>query len=272
MSPPAPKNGSSVTQDLNSEVARIYDADAAEVYDDFELSDDWVLPVNKFVSEMLRRSGAVRDVLDMTCGTGAQAIALAAAGFKVTASDLSAPMLHVAKRKIAAAGLKVELHQADMRDVSLGSFDAIVSMYNAIGHLSPEDFSKTCVNAAKNLRPGGVYIFDIFDRSRMHLLPKEEILDLSHNADGTKRARFTVTGFDDALGLLRVNQRTYSQADVEPIKVMQHEFTLRTYHRGDLVRIALDAGFRDLELLRTNEIIPGRLAEVMHLGVARVRR
>ena len=272
MSPRASNNGSSLTKDLDMEVARIYDADAAEVYDDFELSDGWVLPVNGFVSEALRRIGSVRDVLDMTCGTGAQAIALAAAGFKVTASDLSAPMLHVAKRKIASAGLKVDLHQADMRDVSLGSFDAIVSMYNAIGHLSPEDFSKTCINAASNLRPGGVYIFDIFDRGKMHLLPKEEILDLALGVRGTRRARFTVTRFDEALGLLRVDQRTYSQSDVEPIRVMRHEFTLQTYHRGDLVRIALDAGFIDLELLRTNEVVTGRLAEVMHLGVARVRR
>lgn len=84
----------------------------------------------ELVELMLQENGrAGLRVLDIGTGSGAIALSLArhGQGWQVTASDLSADALAVARHNAAALGLPVTLVQSDVFDQIEGAFDIIVS-------------------------------------------------------------------------------------------------------------------------------------------------
>lgn len=104
-----------------------------------------------------------RTVLDLSCGTGQQAVYLAKKGFSVTGVDINKKMLAVARSKKKKFKLNCSFSHGDMRTSQMGSFDAVITIFNAIGHLTKSDFQKAMKNIAKNLNPRGLYVFDIFN-------------------------------------------------------------------------------------------------------------
>jgi SAM-dependent methyltransferase len=72
-------------------------------------------------------------------------------------------MLKIAKQKAKLKQLKIKFLQGDCRTVQSGKFDAAITIFNAISHLTREDFKLTIQNINRNLNPGGLYIFDIFN-------------------------------------------------------------------------------------------------------------
>ena len=51
--------------------------------------------------------------------------------------------------------------------LKVGKFDAVITIFNAIGHVTKVDFEKTLRNIHENLNDGGIYIFDIFNVDAM---------------------------------------------------------------------------------------------------------
>lgn len=136
-----------------------YDEESAH-YDDFNVS--YTRPINELVEKILRKH-KVKSVIDVACGTGLQTFWLYDRGFSVVGSDFNRRMLAIAKAKARKAKADIKFVLADMRMVRLGSFDAAIAMSSAIGHLTRPDFEKAMRNVAKNLNPGGLFIFDIFN-------------------------------------------------------------------------------------------------------------
>ncbi len=127
----------------------------AEHYD--LLNEDGSKIINQVIEEVLREA-EVKSVLDMTCGTGSQVCYLAEQGYEVVGSDINRKMLDVASRKT-----NVELIEGDMRNLKVGTFDAVITIFNAVGHLTKEDFERAMQNVRDNLKEGGLYVFDIFN-------------------------------------------------------------------------------------------------------------
>ena len=75
-----------------------------------------------------RRVRGPGRVLDVGCGTGDNAIELARRGFEVTAIDIAARPLAMAREKARAAGVAVDLRRADVTRLGPmgGGFDLIV--------------------------------------------------------------------------------------------------------------------------------------------------
>ncbi|GAA0424814.1 methyltransferase type 11 [Actinoplanes capillaceus] len=79
-------------------------------------------------------------VLDMGCGTGRLAIAMAGAGHEVTAVDPAGAALDVARRKEGAAG--VRWFQGSFEDLPGGTFDAAFMTGHVAEHIvTDEDWS-----------------------------------------------------------------------------------------------------------------------------------
>ena len=114
----------------------------AKYYDVLEENPS-VEAFNKVLDKLLKKH-KVKSVYDITCGTGAQAIYLHKKGYDVTASDFSKEMVAIAQKKYP----KIKFQQADMRSAKLGKFDVVISIFNAIGHLSKLDFQKAIQNIA----------------------------------------------------------------------------------------------------------------------------
>lgn len=108
--------------------------------------------------EKLLKAQHVRTVLDMTCGTGSQVFYLTKRGYKVIGSDFSPALLEQARKKAITEGLELTFIDGDMRDLKVGQFDAVITIFNAIGHLTTPDFEKALQNIHANLKEGGVYV------------------------------------------------------------------------------------------------------------------
>lgn len=131
---------------------------AAKNYDAFNEEHSQV--INKVIENILRKY-KVKTVLDLTCGTGSQAFYLLKRKYKVVGVDINSNMLKVAKIKAQKNKLKVKFIKGDMRTSKIGQFDAVVTIFNAVGHLTKIDFEKAMRNIHANLKKGGLYIFDI---------------------------------------------------------------------------------------------------------------
>lgn len=101
-------------------------------------------------------------VLDLACGTGALAVALALRGVRVVALDRSAGMLEVAKARATRWAVGVEWVEADYRNYELGeNFEAVTCFYDAINYcLREADLAAAFRATWRHVRPGGTFFFD----------------------------------------------------------------------------------------------------------------
>jgi len=82
---------------------------------------------------------ATARVLDLGCGFGRHAVALAARGHTVTGVDLSEPMLSMAHDLASERDVSVSWIRRDMREIGdLGPFDACVCIYTVLGYFNDE--------------------------------------------------------------------------------------------------------------------------------------
>lgn len=112
-------------------------------------------------NELCRRMASeARSVLDLGCGTGRLAAALAEGGRIVVGADPAAAMLDVARQR--PGGEKVEWVEADARSLRLNRrFDLIVLTGHAFQvFLTPEDQAAVLKTIALHLNPRGRFIFD----------------------------------------------------------------------------------------------------------------
>ena len=99
-------------------------------------------------------------VLDLPCGPGRHAVALAARGFEVTGVDRTAGYLASARARAQAAEVEVEWVKKDMRRFRRdGSFDLALNLFTSFGYFErPEEDLDVLRNFHASLRPGGTLI------------------------------------------------------------------------------------------------------------------
>ena len=106
-------------------------------------------------------------ILDVACGIGTQALALAARGFRVTARDVSEGAIARLRREADTRGLAVDAAVADMRAVAstvTAPFDVVLAFDNSIPHLlSDADIELAFRQFRAVLRPGGALLCSVRD-------------------------------------------------------------------------------------------------------------
>jgi SAM-dependent methyltransferase len=144
--------------DRRRSAAEAYDA-MAPYYDRFTAHHDYELWVGGLLRLAYGHGLAGSRALDAGCGTGKSFLPLLARGFEVTACDGSPAMLEAAAAK---AGAGVTLTCADLRELgTLGEFDLITCLDDVANYLTePDDLTSALRGLARNLRPGGMLVFD----------------------------------------------------------------------------------------------------------------
>ena len=221
-----------------------YDKDA-KLYDQFNKENSKI--INEAI-EVILKNYNVQTVLDVTCGTGSQVFYLTKHGYDVIGSDINAKMLQIAKDKVQQENLDVKFIQADMRTVNVGQFDAVISIFNAVGHLTKADFEIAMQNIYNNLKSNGLYIFDIFNLD--YLLHKNNITKLTIDWPITKgdiTAREIQYSTIDTNGTLASYTIIHEQQnDAEPT-ISKSFQTLQVYSAQQLADILTRTGFKVIE-------------------------
>lgn len=114
------------------------------------------------------------SVLELGCGYGRVVMALAAPGRTVVGVERDPELLamaHAAVRGLSkAARAGVELHQGDMRDVTLDRrFDRVLIPFGGLWcMLDDDDLHAALGTAARHLAPGGRLAFDVYRADAFH--------------------------------------------------------------------------------------------------------
>ena len=123
------------------------------------------------LSEILQREWPdCNSVLDVSCGIGTQAIALAMQGYHVRGSDISKQAIERAKAEAVVRGHSIEFSICDMRKAhahhGTGN-DLIISCDNSVPHLlSDSEISLALEQMHACLRPGGGCLLTVRDYER----------------------------------------------------------------------------------------------------------
>ena len=135
----------------------------------FEVADDQVADI----LDLAGLEGG--SVLDLACGPGRHAAALAKRGFRVTGVDLSLSLLRRARDRARAEGVDVEWVQEDMRRfVRPDSFDLAINIFTAFGYFDDrQDDLQVLRNIHLSLRKGAAFVIEVMSKECLarHFLP-----------------------------------------------------------------------------------------------------
>lgn len=120
---------------------------------------------NAFVAEMASQIPA-GPVLCLAEGEGRNAVHLATLGHRVTAVDQSEAGLAKARQLAAARGVEIETVHADLVSFTIepGVWSGIIATF---AHLPPAIRYKVHAQAARGLRPGGIFILEAYTPAQL---------------------------------------------------------------------------------------------------------
>jgi SAM-dependent methyltransferase len=123
-------------------------------------------------------------ILDLCCGHGRHALALAKQGYRVTGQDLSEVFLQRAQAEAEAQGVQVRWLHSDMRMIPFeNEFDAVINIFTAFGYLENEDEDQQVLQQVhKALKPRGLFLLETMHRE--FLLRSFTASEVYRHADG----------------------------------------------------------------------------------------
>ncbi len=125
----------------------------------------WSATLVTFILDTLlpRYGRRPRAALDLACGTGTAAVALATAGLAVVGLDRSAGMLAVARARAHEVGARCQFVRADLRAFAFARpFDLIICAYDSLNYLTaPDELRRALANVRAALADGGLFVCDL---------------------------------------------------------------------------------------------------------------
>ena len=120
--------------------------------------------------DLMALTGVSRGrALDLCCGPGRHAVALARRGFDVTGVDLTAFLLERGREHAAAQKVQVEFVCQDMREfVRPGTYDLILNLFTSFGYFATENEDmRTLKNMVESLSEGGAVVIDTLGKEAL---------------------------------------------------------------------------------------------------------
>ncbi len=128
--------------------------------------------VDLLVARAVVRAGD--RVLDLACGAGRHAAALARRGVRVTGIDLSEVQLAAARERGVPRLVRADMRRLPVRGATL---DAVVNLFTSFGYFErDEEHEAVLREVGRVLRPGGWFALDFLNapQVRATLVPRDE--------------------------------------------------------------------------------------------------
>ncbi len=137
-----------------------------EIYDRWQAiygSDYSALILPRLLSTLDRTPAPSKRIVDVACGTGTLALAMARRGWQASGVDASTGMIDASRRKAVEFGQPVRFFCQDMRSFVVPERTGLVtSFYDSVNHLlTLRDVRAFFRSASRALESGGLLIFDV---------------------------------------------------------------------------------------------------------------
>ena len=226
----------------------------------FDVMTDWdarLAAEGPFLQHMLSQAHAA-SVLDVACGSGGHALALARWGYRAGGIDPSPVMIDLAQRKAAATGLPVTFAVAGLADGSLARLqadgalwqpcDAIVCLGNSLPHLlSQEALVAALREMAAALRPSGLLILQNLNYDLRWRRQPRFFAAQGGELEGQEVLIWRFADYDTAAGQIAFNIALFRRDAGRDWPVQVHTTLQRPLFRDDLVAALSAAGFNQIQ-------------------------
>jgi SAM-dependent methyltransferase len=180
-------------------------------------------------------------LLDVACGAGRYARALARCGMRVTGVDLSADLIAEARVRSPALPGSPSYVRADARELPfVAQFEAAVSLFTSLGYFDDRDDDRRLLaGVARALVPGGRLLVDYLNATHVRrtlVAASEEVVD-----DLLVRSERRID--EDAPDGPCVRKRVHAEHAATGRPVAAWEERVRLYERADLEALLALAGF-----------------------------
>ncbi|MCL6477809.1 MAG: class I SAM-dependent methyltransferase [Peptococcaceae bacterium] len=241
-------------------LAAVYDRLVAGV--DF---DGWI----DYVESLLRHFGyGPGSVLDLACGTGNTLLPFARRGYRAIGVDISPEMIACARQKAAAAALSIDYYVGDAREFLLRHpVDLVTCFHDGLNYITEAgDLARVFKNTARNLVPGGMFIFDMNavkwigeGDNRPVVIDEGDMTIIYSTAHDTDASLWTV----DLTCFIKEGDlyRKFSERHRE-----------RGYEQGAVLRMLESAGFNPMAVYDAFSFNPPHPKSRRHFYVARSER
>ena len=181
-------------------------------------------------------------ILDCACGIGTQAIGLAALGYHVTASDISAGELAEAKLRSSKNNVYIRFEQADfcaLTDTFSDRFDIVIAMDNALPHmLTSTDLSSAIKSITGQITAGGIFVASIRDYDALLAEKPPYSPPYIHKTGNGQRVSFQTWDWEDD----RYKLTQYIIEDEDLLKISKFDCEYRATTRQELTDLLLANG------------------------------
>jgi len=208
----------------------------------------WVEDTARQVGFLVRTLGlrGGEKILDLACGFGRHALALAEMGFSVVGADITKDYIEDARHEAARRGLRAEFVHEDIRNLAYeDEFDVVLNMADgAIGYLEDDRENLKIFDViSRALKKGGRHFMDVCNAEHAETrFPKR------HWEFGSKSLSLPEFKWDPAS-----RRMLYSQMEFEIGKVLPKpdaepfETSTRLYSKLELSDILAERGMRIID-------------------------
>jgi SAM-dependent methyltransferase len=193
----------------------------ADVYDEVVVDpcyDRWAAYLHELWSS---DHDGVQTVLDVCCGTGLMSAELTALGYRVVGVDRSPAMLARARHLLGPDAI---LAQQALPELTIGGvFDAVISTFDSLNYLSPNELGTSFSAVGRRLRPGGWLVFDLHTDAMMQFTMNHPVVE--GQSDGR---RFVISSVVDVAARTcktRLVMKRTDDGDIFSEQHAQHFFT-----------------------------------------------
>jgi SAM-dependent methyltransferase len=262
--------GRNLSCDLNEDVFESYGAFYDSLYHDkdYEVEAAYVAGTLRSVEK------DAQDLLEFGSGTGRHGRWLAQQGFHVVGVERSDAMVAIARNASnhsACVAGTFELLQGDIRKVNLSRiFDGVISLFHVVSYQARNsDVMQTLVNAARHLRPGGLFLFDVWHGPAV-LSQRPSVRVKRVEDDSMRLIRIAEPDLDTQNSVVTVRYTVLVESKRDGhLTTFAEEHHIRYFFPSEIDLLANRTGF---EVERSEEFLTGQPPSESTWGVAYLLR